>query len=326
MPAKQPRCLALLALLSALLTAELAAQTPTELKPAAQEQTAPIASPNPTEQSEVPEVPGLSGLLHGFNAGASFSGYHDSATGWATVFQPAVGYSFSDIFAVDVTVPIYLYRLAETTATNPRPDARLVPRRGEVGDVIFALHAQFLPPGFDYQATFSATAPTGDAVYGLSSGHPTFDFSNHFDHNFAHLSPSVELGVGDSAQLVNPLVTKNYTSLGPLAHFQAGLAVPLFWGLSFDASTYEQLPIGDQKIYSTITRRGRTTTVVTGRSVAEDNGFIGALDIPLDDHTTVSAYYSHSLRLHDDIVSLSLTYVFRGSGKNEGKDTRPIHP
>ena len=326
MPATRPRRHTLFALLLTASPAVLCAQTPAKPKAATQEQSAPVASPDATEQSEVPEVPGLSGLLRGFNAGVSFSGFHDSDTGWATVFQPAIGYSFSDIFAVDVTVPIYLYRLAETTATNPRPDARLVPRRGDPGDVIFALHAQFLPPGFDFQATFSATAPTGDAVYGLSSGRPTFDLSNHLDHNFARLSPSVELGVGDSAELVNPLVTKNYTSLGPLAHFQAGVAVPLFWGLSFDASAYEQLPIGDQKIYSTVTRRGRTTTVVTGRSVAEDNGFISALDIPIDDHTTVSGYYSHSLRLHDDIVSLGLTYVFRGNEKSDKLDPKPAQP
>jgi hypothetical protein len=136
--------------------------------------------------------------------------------------------------------------------------------------------------------------------------------SNHLDHAFKHVTTSVELGVGDSSSLINPLVTRNFTSLGPLAHFQTGVALPLFWGLSFDSSAYEQLPIGDQKIYQNVTRRGQTSLVVSGRSVTEDNGFTNSLDVPLDGHTTLSAYYSRSLRFHDDVVSFGITYVLRG--------------
>ncbi len=287
----------------------------------------PEATSTDTEASEVPSVPGLSGLLRGVNAGLTFSSFHDSAAGWATLFQPAIGYSFNDIFAVDITVPIYLYRLAESKDIRPQPNAFLVPRRGEVGDVLFAFHAQFVPRGFNYQATVSATAPTGDAFYGLSTGRPTFDLTNRFDHSFRRITPSVELGVGDSSTLVNPLVTRDYTSLGPIAHFEAGLAFPILWGTSFSTNAYEQLPIGDQKIYTQITRRGTTSTVVTGRSVIEDNGFTNTLDLPIDDHTTVSAYYSRSLRLHDDVVSLALTYVLRGTNeKKPAKDPDKTNP
>jgi hypothetical protein len=272
----------------------------------------PGASITSTATSEVPRVPGISGLLRGLNGGLSISGVHDAQSGWATVAQPAIGYSFSDIFSLDITVPIYMYRLAGSRAPRPRLDALLVNQRGEPGDVIFSLHAQFLPPHFQYQATFSATAPTGDTIYGLSTGRPTFDLSNHLDHAFKHVTTSVELGVGDSSSLINPLVTRNFTSLGPLAHFQTGVALPLFWGLSFDSSAYEQLPIGDQKIYQNVTRRGQTSLVVSGRSVTEDNGFTNSLDVPLDGHTTLSAYYSRSLRFHDDVVSFGITYVLRG--------------
>ena len=288
----------------------------------AQDHPDPIASATPTESSEVPRVPGISGLLRGLNGGLTISGLHDAQSGWATVAQPAIGYSFNDIFSFDITVPIYMYRLAASRARNPPANAFLVNQRAEPGDVLFSLHAQFIPRSFEYLATISATAPTGDTPYGVSTGHPTFDFSNRFDHPFAHVTPNVEIGVGDASSIINPLVTRDLTSLGPLAHFQAGVSLPLFWGASFETGAYEQLPIGDQKVYRSVIRRGSPTVIVSGRSVTEDNGFINSLDIPLDGHTTLSAFYSRSLRFQDDVVSFGITYVLRGfkSAKEKSRD------
>ncbi|WP_089409367.1 hypothetical protein [Granulicella rosea] len=271
----------------------------------------PIASDAATPASEVPQVPGIPTWLRGFNGGVTFSGVHDSATGWSTIFTPAVGFSANSLFSTDISIPIYMFRLAESTSPNPKPDAQLIPLRGDVGDMIFGFHFQFNPRGLDYLATVSATAPTGDEIFGLTSGRATFDLTNHFEHNFNHVTPSLELGIGDSSTLANRLVQKNYTSLGPLAHFQIGASVPLWRGISYDLSAYEQLPIGDQKIYTSTTRRHVTTTVVTGHNVTEDNGFTTSLDIPFDGHTTFATYYNRSLRLHDDTVSIGLTYVLR---------------
>lgn len=275
----------------------------------------PEAGTASTENSEVPEVPGISGLLRGINGGLTISGLHDAVTGWATLAQPAISYSFNDHFALDITVPIYMYRLAESRAVNPKPNALLTNQRGEPGDVVFALHTQFQGRLFNYEATLSATAPTGDALYGLTSGRATFDLSNLFEHSFRFVTPSLELGVGDSTTLTNRLITKDYTSLGPLSHFAIGAAIPLPFGASFQANAYEQLPVGDQKIYQSVKRGKTTTLVVAGHSVTEDNGFNTSFDIPLDRHTTLSTYYSRSLRLHDDIVSIGITYVLRSRDK-----------
>ncbi len=95
------------------------------------------------------------------------------------------------------------------------------------------------------------------------------------------------------------------------AHFQIGSAIDLFRGSSFSADAYEQLPIGDQKIYQSIRNGKIVVTVVAGSNVNEDNGFINSLDIPLDRHTTLSGYYSRSLRLHTDTAAASITYTFR---------------
>lgn len=258
---------------------------------------------------DVPQVPGFSDPLHGWNAGLTISGVHDSVTGWATIATPAVGYSFNDIFSVDATLPIYMYRLAESRSTHPKPTAELVNQRGEPGDVIVGLHAQFVPRLFLYQLTGAFTAPSGDRTYGLTTGRVTFDINNHFERTFGRITPNLEIGAGDSTTLVNRTVTKNYTSLGPLAHFQIGLGVDLFRNISFESDAYEQLPIGDQKIYGP-SRKGKPTVII-GHNVTEDNGFTNALDVPLTGNFTLSGYYSRSLRLHTDTAAIGITYVLR---------------
>ena len=285
----------------------------------------PPEAPSPASQAQLPEsqgvpqVPGLSAPLYGWNAGLTIAGVHDSVTGWATIATPSIGYAFNDIFSIDATIPIYMYRLAESRSTHPRPTAQLVNQRGEPGDIVFGLHAQFIPRHFQYQLTGAFTAPTGDEAYGLTTGRVTFDISNHFERTFGRITPNLEIGAGDSTTLVNRTVTKNYTSLGPLAHFQIGVGIDLFRGMSFEADAYEQLPIGDQKIYGP-SRHGNAT-VVTGHNVTEDNGFTNALDIPLNNHFTLSGYYSRSLRIHSDTAAIGLTYVLRSTSTSEDTTT-----
>jgi hypothetical protein len=263
----------------------------------------------PLDAPQIPDIYDFTGIVHGFNAGLTVSGIHDSATGWATLTSPFVSYSFNRTFSLDATLPIYMYRLAETRSTHPRPDAHLVTRRGELADMIFGLHAQFFPAYMQYQVDAAVTAPTGDQTYGLSTGRVTFDINNRFERTFGRLTPTLELGAGDSSTLVNRTVIKHYTSLGPLAHFQAGFIVDLLRGASFQSDVYEQLPIGDQKIYGY--SRRRKATVVTGHNVSEDNGFINSLDVPVNRHTTLSGYYSHSLRLRTDTAAIGVSYILR---------------
>jgi hypothetical protein len=260
------------------------------------------------QAAEAPDSPGLPSL-HGFNAGLSIVGIHDSVVGYSTLATPTVGYSFNDIFSIDATIPIYMYRLAESLSARPKPTQLLVNQRGELGDVVLGFHAQFVPSLFLYQVSLAVTAPTGDEAYGLTTGRCTFDLNNHFERSFGRLTPNLELGVGDSTYLVNRIVNKNYTSLGPMSHYQIGLGLELFRGISFETDAYENLPIGDQKIYGP-SRNGKAT-IVTGHSLTEDNGFTNSLEIPIDRHTSLSTYYSRSLRLRIDSVAFGITYVLR---------------
>ncbi|HEY0308262.1 MAG TPA: hypothetical protein VGB94_08875 [Acidobacteriaceae bacterium] len=259
-----------------------------------------------------PQVPGLlSRWASGFNAGFTVSGLHDSTTGYSTLFTSAVGYNFNDHFSADLSFPVYLYRLAPNLASNPPANHLLVNQRGELGDMTFGLHGQWSNHVFDYLGTFAFTVPTGDHVYGLSTGHVTLDYTNHFEHTYGIFTPDIEIGIGDSSELADRSITLNYNSLGALAHFQAGTSINLFRNITFATDAYEQLPIGDQKIYQQINRRRTTLTVVTGTNLTEDNGFINSLEIPFSRHIVLSGYYSRSLRRRTDTTALSLTYTFK---------------
>ncbi|HEY6373917.1 MAG TPA: hypothetical protein VIX90_00195 [Edaphobacter sp.] len=268
-------------------------------------------TPNATQN---PRAPGSSQLSH-WNAGITFAGFHTSTTGWSTLFTPAFGYTINNTFAVDAAVPVYMFRLAESLSAHPKPDAHLVPLRTELSDAIFELHAQFTLGPYLYQSTFAFTVPTGDETYGLTTGRMTFDLNNHLERSYGRFTPILEIGAGDSSTLVNRQVNKIYTSLGPLAHFQLGTAVELHRRATFEADVYEQLPIGDQKIYSAF--RANRPTIVVGYNVTEDNGFTNSLDLAIDSHTTLSGYYSRSLRRHTDTAGIGITYVLRGTPPDE---------
>jgi len=301
------RLLALL-LACALPAMPLHAQEDAHAKPSA----VPPAAQAASIDQPVPQVPGLlSRWASGLNAGMTFTGLHDSNLGYATLFTGALGYNFNDTFSADVSFPVYLYRLAPNLAPNPPPGRLLVNQRGEPGDLTFGLHGQWTNKAFDYLGTFAFTVPTGDAAYGLSTGHATVDYTNHFEHALGIFTPDIEIGIGDSSELANRTVNTDYTSLGALSHFQAGTAINIFRGITFSADAYELLPIGDQKIYQNV-RRGRiTVSVVSGTNLTEDNGFINSLDIPLDRHTVLSGYYSRSLRQRTDTAAASITYTFK---------------
>lgn len=316
-----------LLLLFALLPAATVAAQEDQVKSAP---STPAATPatqteaaTPAADQPAPKVPGLiSRWSKGFNAGFTFTGLHDSGTGYATLFTVAAAYSFNDTYSVDADFPLYLYRLAPSLAANPPPGQLLVAERGDPGDITIGLHGQWINRVFDYLGTFSFTAPTGDVNSGLSTGHFTLDYTNHFEHVFGIFTPDLEIGMGDSSSLANSTITEDYTSLGPLAHFQAGTSIDIFRGMSFSADAYEQLPLGDQKIYQSVRHGKIFKTEVTGTNVSEDNGFITSLDIPLTRRVTLSGYYSRSLRLHADTAAGSITYTFRSVAPDTGEGGR----
>jgi hypothetical protein len=268
----------------------------------------------PNELEHVPKVPGVSLLWPGVNVGLTFTAVHDSAIGWYTLATPAVSYTFSPRYSADASMSVYPYRLAQNQSTAPAPQPNLIAIRGDVSDILLGFHTTFTPHKTSDIITASITVPSGSRQDGLSTGRVTFDASNHVEGYFGRTGVIVDVGFGDSSGLFNRLVNNEYSSLGPIAHFQTGLVIWMIKRSYVQSVAYEQLPIGDQKVYMTLTRPGYPNrTVVSGRNVSEDNGFTTSVGIPVTSKITLSGYYNRSLRLHLDITGMSVTYVLRGT-------------
>jgi hypothetical protein len=286
-----------------------------------------IAPVHVTENIQaIPRVPGVSTLLDGFNAGVTYSGVHSSSVGWYSMVTPAVSYTFSERFSADASTSIYINRLVANTDPATKATRPLVTDGADPGDTLIGFHASFYPGSLTDIITASLTAPTGDRSEGMGTGQVTYDFNNHTERYYNKLGFLVDLGIGNSSGLFNDLVVKDYTSVGTLAHFQAGAVLWFPRRTYIEAVAYEQLPLGSQTVYRAVERGddvrandddGGTNpnppppVAVTVSTAAEDNGFTTFVGIPLVDHITLSGYYNRSLRQRLDTVSVGVTFVLR---------------
>jgi len=230
------------------------------------------------------------------------------------VTTPAVSYTFSSHYSADASLSIYPYRLVQNLSPKALPGQRLMATEGETGDTLIGVHASFNPSKLWSATTLSFTIPTGNRSDGLGTGQVTFDFSDRLQGYFKRTGLLVDLGVGNSSGPFNSAVTRDYSSLGPLAHFQAGMVFFLPGRSYIQFVPYEQLPLGSQTIYDTVGPPGSApNTSISSNSSSEDNGVTTSLSVPLNTCLSISSYYNRSLRHHLDSVSIGVTYVLRST-------------
>ena len=258
---------------------------------------------------------GPSGLIpfaRGFNASLGASSQYDSGNGWATILTPGVAFRFNPILSVSASIPIYAsINVEANTGTKNKPVYTSTTRHGAPGDASLAASLAAHPFLLDYNATLSIGLPSGNTAYGLGAGKTTYDFNNHFEKSLGIFSPDIEFGIGTSNSLIRPRVRKTYTSVGALAHFQAGTSIDLPLNLSFEADAYEELPLNSSTIYSAAGSGKKKATATTTAGNAEDNGFTTSLDLPLSGRTTLSSFLDRSIRNDDNTVGFSLTFLLK---------------
>ena len=258
---------------------------------------------------------GPSGIIpfaQGFNASLGASTQYDSGNGWATILTPGLAYRFNPILSINTSVPIYAsINVEANTGTKSKPVYTPATEHAVFGDASLAASLAAHPFLLDYNATFTLGLPSGNTAYGLGAGKPTYDLNNHFEKSFGIFSPDIEFGAGSSSNLVRPRVRKTYTSVGALAHFQAGTSIDLPFSLSFEADAYELLPLNSSTVYSGARSGKKKATATSPTDTAEDNGFTTSLDIPVTPRTTLSSFYDRSIRNADDTVGLSLTFLLK---------------
>ncbi len=302
-------------------------QTATSLRALDDEAGSTTASATTNDSGPVGIVP----LRPGFNMSLGTTSQHDSAGGWSSVLTPNVAFRFNRHFSANTGVPVYAYvNVYEVTLKSTHP--QLTPdtygyaiENFLLGDTTlageFEAHSSFL----DYNVTATMGIPTGDDNRGLGAGQFTYNVNNHFERPlFDWFTPDVELGIGDSPNLVDSRVRKSYIDVGTNAHFQVGANFQLPFNLSFTSEAFEELPLSTQTITSTTTngKKGKQLKIITTtstKSVGEDNGFINTLDIPLSGHVTLSGFYNRSLRNKIDTAGFSFTFLLRSTKPKDAK-------
>jgi len=252
------------------------------------------------------------------NAGVSYFGVHNSSIGWYSVATPAISYTFNEHYSTDVSASVYLHRMVQDLDPGA-PPGQLKLDSVDAGDTFIGFHASYDPEYFQNTISASLSLPSGDSSEGLGTGRVGFDFTNHTVRYFKRVGFLVDIGAGNTSTLSNDIVTKNYSSSGALAHFQAGT---IFWmkGSYLETSAYEQLPIGSQTVYSSAPPPGPGSSSPppsSSTSASEDNGLTVVIGIPITGTLTAVSYYNRSLRQHSDTVSLGVTYVLRGSRRRK---------
>jgi hypothetical protein len=250
----------------------------------------------------------------GYNLSLGTTSQHDSSNGWSSLLTPDVAFRFNSKFSVDAVTPIYTYiNVLLTGGTTAKPTMTPETRHFSPGDTSLNGHFETSFPFADYDLTATLGLPTGEKKAGLGAGQVTYNVNNHLERSFGLVTPDVELGIGDASDLVAQAVRKSYTSVGPLAYFQAGVSLQLPRSMNFSADAYEELPLANETVYSTTGRGKKKKTTAHNAGPAEDNGFLNELDIPLNRHATLTGFYNRSLRSHIDTAGFSLTFLLKGT-------------
>lgn len=223
----------------------------------------------------------------------------------------------NELLSADVSIPVYAYiDITQVKGTIAKPVFTTLPRHGVVGDTALAAHLD-IHRVFDYAATVNLALPSGNPKLGLGAGQPTFDLNNHLEKPFGIFTPEFELGFGDSANLAHPRSRKSYTTVGYNAHTLLGSSIDLPWHLNFSADLYEDLPLTTTTVNSTTGRGKKKVTTTSSKSIGEDNGVETSLTLPVNRHVAITSFYNRSIRNHDDIAGLTLTFVLKSPPSKE---------
>ena len=266
------------------------------------------------------------GFYPGWTLGTRFEG---STSGDGSVYDLGFGggYNFSHHFGVSLGVPYYFVGTPSAIQTK-NPQAVSGSGLGNVGADLKWL---FPAPTVNYASTIHLGAPTGDVKKGFSTGHATWNWSNHIEHGWGNFTPFIDGGVGNTVQdtryFHRPFMTFGYN-----VQLEAGTAADA-GPFSVSGSAYDVAPWGAQTVVSRVFRcngngkcgaNGKSTnrkgylnsSVQTGdASLVRDNGFNAGIELKPIKTVALEFDYSRSVPLRLNTFSfgigVDLAAVFR---------------
>lgn len=308
---------------------------------------------NPTGLASAPLADG------GFSYYTAFTETHDASAGWTTELDSSLRYDFSKQFAMEGGIPFYFGQppavsttTTTTTTTGRGPATTQTSAQGQslsygaVGDFFLDGQMTRKSDAVNYQGQLTVTAPTGSTLHGVSTGRPTFDWNNHLEREFWHLTPFVEAGLGDSVGNLSlgPGQGRGaagrsllpYTTLGMESHFQLGSSIDVADNLSLGLNAYDISPFGDQKVYSRIVSRKAGQIAGAGRgnhgrafevaalvsgpaSIAADHGFGGSFSFNPTPRMDVEVGYQRSVNYALNTVTMTVGYRIGHLPPKKGK-------
>ena len=265
------------------------------------------------------------GFYPGWILGTRFEG---STSGDGSVYDlgTSAGYNFSHHFGVDLGVPYYFVGTPSAIKTK---DPGAVSGHG-IGNIGADLKWLFPGNTMNYASTIHLGAPTGDMKKGFSTGHATWNWSNHIEHGWGNFTPFIDGGVGNTVP-DGRFFKKPFTTFGYNLSFEAGTQADA-GPVSLSASAYDIAPWGPQTIVSKVFRctsgvkcssAGKTTnrknylnsSVSSGdASLTRDNGFnFGAEVKPKSlKNVDLEVAYSRSVPLRLNAFSFGISLDIAG--------------
>lgn len=256
-------------------------------------------------------------FMPGWTLGTRFEG-SSSSDGDVYDLSTALGYNFSRHFAADLGVPVYFIGTPSSIKKN-NPDA--VSGVG-IGALFTDLRANYPSEFLNYTSAVKLTVPTGDTKKGLSTGHVTWNLSNHLDHAIGNFSPFLNATVGNTV-LDTRYFHRPYVTFGYNVALEGGLEIDP-GKFSFSASAYDIAPWGDQTLISRVFRCNKNShcspagptnnrknylnaSVSTGAAdLVRDNGFNASVEFKPTSHLDLEFDYSRSVPLALNIFSFGI--------------------
>ena len=284
-----------------------------------------IHAQTPAASSAINQNSQSEGFYPGWGFGTRFEG---SSSGDGSVYDIAtgVGYNFTRHFGVGAGVP---YTFVGTPSSVKTKNPLAVSGFG-IGNIGLDLKWLYPEKTLDYASTIHLGAPTGDTKKGLSTGHATWDWTNHIEHGWGNLTPFIDAGVGNTLPDTK-YVKRLYSTFGYNMQFELGTQMEA-GPFSLSASAYDIAPWGPQTVVSKVYRctsgtkcssTGTTTdrksylsqNVSTGSaSLTRDNGFNAGVEYKpaKAKYLDLEFDYSHSVPLRLNSISFGIAVDIAG--------------
>jgi len=208
-----------------------------------------------------------------------------NSDGLVTDLNSTVGYIFGKHVAMNMGVP-YLFIVPSTSKTGATSAYG-------VGNPYLGLRYSAKGSALDFCTSLNSAIPTASTKKGLSTGHVTVDWNNHFAHGFDLFTPFVDLGLANSISDTR-FLHRPYISYGDVVHLEGGSELDLGNKFSVTASGYYILPWGPQQIFLRGSKASSSPTK-GGVSLTRDDGINVGIDYNVTRSLDLSGGYSRSV-------------------------------